>query len=141
MILGPKKMLIVSAISGILSWILIAVQPNSVLCLLMSRLCTGLGNGILLSNVYLANVSSSNFLGSFKMIEVGIHLMSERSNSTFTFFQLGSKGLGAVCIFIALHFLDDIIGLQGVSYIFVAFPALALFGLFFSRESLVFKEK
>ena len=38
---GPKNMLMVSAVPSILSWVLLALAPDSVLSLLVSRACAG----------------------------------------------------------------------------------------------------
>ena len=68
---GPKKILLVSAISsGVLSWMFIVMASSSVPCLLLSQACAGFSFGLLIGNVYLAGVVSNKFLGSFKMIEV-----------------------------------------------------------------------
>ena len=44
---GPKNMLIVSAVPSILSWVLLALAPDSVLSLLVSRACAGLAYGLI----------------------------------------------------------------------------------------------
>ena len=67
---GPKKMLILSALPGILSWLLIVLASESVTSLLLSRACAGVAYGLLIGNVYLPNTVSNKNLGSFKMIEV-----------------------------------------------------------------------
>ena len=50
---GPKKMLMVSAVPSILSWVLIVLAPDSVLSLLLSRACAGLAYGLIIGNVWL----------------------------------------------------------------------------------------
>ena len=67
---GPKRMLIVSAVPSIISWVLPALAPDSVLSLLLSRACAGLAYGLIIGNIFLPNTVSSKYLGSFKMIEV-----------------------------------------------------------------------
>ena len=73
---GPRKLLIVSALPSILSWLILAADPLSFPCILLSRLMTGFSNGLLTGNVYLANVASSANISSLKMIEVSKHLKS-----------------------------------------------------------------
>ena len=67
---GPKKLLIASAVPNIFSWILVALNPSSITFLLLSRVAAGLASGLLSGNVYLSNISSPKYIGSFKMIEV-----------------------------------------------------------------------
>ena len=69
-VFGPKKILIASGISGILSWIIVIIQPSSIHFLLGSRLLAGLSNGLLTGNVYMADVAPSKYISSFKAIEV-----------------------------------------------------------------------
>ena len=76
-IVGPKKMLLVSAVASILSWMFIVVSTRSTICLLMSRACAGFAQALLIGNVYLAGVVRHKFLGPFKMIEV-VLLLIER---------------------------------------------------------------
>ena len=47
---GPKRLLISSAVPSILSWLVVAVWPNSFSSLLSSRLLAGLANGLLTGN-------------------------------------------------------------------------------------------
>ena len=67
---GPKKILLIAAISSVLSWLFVVVASSSFYCLLLSRACAGFSSGLLIGNVYLAGVVRQKFLGSFKMIEV-----------------------------------------------------------------------
>ena len=67
---GPRKLLIVSAVPSILSWVLVASDPTSFPCILLSRLMAGFSNGLLTGSVYLANIASSSNIPSLKMIEV-----------------------------------------------------------------------
>ena len=67
---GPRNLLIVSAVPSIVSWVLLAANPLSFPCILLSRLMTGFSNGLLTGNVYLANIASSGNISSLKMIEV-----------------------------------------------------------------------
>ena len=67
---GPRKLLIVSTIPSIFSWVFVALYPSSITCLLLSRVCAGLANGLLSGNVYMSNIASPKFIGSFKMVEV-----------------------------------------------------------------------
>ena len=67
---GPRKLLIVSAVPSILSWVLVASDPASFTCILLSRLMAGFSNGLLTGNVYLANVASTSNIPSLKMVEV-----------------------------------------------------------------------
>ena len=67
---GPRKLLIASTVPSIFSWVFVAVNSNSITCLLLSRVCAGLANGLLSGNVYMSNIASPKFIGSFKMIEV-----------------------------------------------------------------------
>ena len=67
---GPRKLLIVSAVPSILSWVLVASDPASFPCILLSRLMAGFSNGLLTGSVYLANIASSCNIPSLKMIEV-----------------------------------------------------------------------
>ena len=47
---GPKKLLISSAVPSILSWLVVALWPNSFSAILSSRLLAGLANGLLTGN-------------------------------------------------------------------------------------------
>ena len=67
---GPRKLLIVSAIPSIFSWVFVALNPSSITFLLLSRVSAGLANGLLSGNVYLSNIASPKYIGSFKMVEV-----------------------------------------------------------------------
>ena len=67
---SPKLMLTVSAVSGIFSWLILALDPGSIACLLLSRATSGLATGLSIGNIYLSNVASREFLGSFSMIQV-----------------------------------------------------------------------
>ena len=67
---GPRKLLIVSTIPSVLSWVCVALYPSSITCILLSRVSAGLANGLLSGNVYMSNIASPKFIGSFKMIEV-----------------------------------------------------------------------
>ena len=69
-VFSPKVILVFTAVPGILSWVFLACAPSSVSFLLLSRASAGLANGLLLGNIYLSNVASYQFLGSFKIIEV-----------------------------------------------------------------------
>ena len=80
--------MIASGISGLLSWIIVIIQPCSIYLLLGSRLLAGLSNGLLTGNVYMADVAPSKFISSFKAIEV-ITNMKTVSNIIRTY--LGSQ--------------------------------------------------
>jgi MFS family permease len=67
---GPKKILIAAGIPNFISWILIAIDPTSLYFLLGSRLLAGFSNGLLTGNVYMADISPSKYITSFKSIEV-----------------------------------------------------------------------
>ena len=69
-IFGPRKILIISAIPSILSWVLVSLGVSSISCILMSRICAGLAFGLLSGNVYMVHVASNNNIGSLKMVEV-----------------------------------------------------------------------
>ena len=69
-VFGPKKILIASGVSGLLSWMVVIIQPCSIYFLLGSRLLAGLSNGLLTGNVYMADVAPSKYISSFKAIEV-----------------------------------------------------------------------
>ena len=69
-LIGPRKILIASAVPSMFSWIMVAIHPSSFSFLLLSRLSAGLSNGLLTGNVYLSNIASPRFIGSLKMIEV-----------------------------------------------------------------------
>ena len=69
---GPRKLLIVCAIPSIMSWVFVAVFPSSITFILLSRFSAGLANGLLSGNVYLSNIASPKYIGSFKMVEVSI---------------------------------------------------------------------
>ena len=69
-LLGPRRVLILSAVPNILSWLLITINYSSVKTILLSRVSAGLANGLLTGNVYLSNIASPKNIGSFKMIEV-----------------------------------------------------------------------
>ena len=68
---GPRKLLIVSAVPSLVSWLLVAAAPLSFTAILASRLMAGFSNGLLTGNVYLVNIASTNNIPSLKMIEVG----------------------------------------------------------------------
>ena len=67
---GPKNILIAAGIPSFISWLLVAVKPNSVYFLLGSRLLAGFSNGLLTGNVYMADVAPSNYISSFGSIVV-----------------------------------------------------------------------
>ena len=69
-VFSPKVILIFTAVPGFVSWIFLALAPGSFSFLLLSRASAGLANGLLLGNIYLSNIASYQFLGSFKIIEV-----------------------------------------------------------------------
>ena len=47
---GPKLLLISSAVPSILSWVVVAIRPDSFITILSSRLLAGLANGLLTGN-------------------------------------------------------------------------------------------
>ena len=47
---GPKKLLISSAVPGILSWLVLALWSQSFIAILSSRLMAGIANGLLTGN-------------------------------------------------------------------------------------------
>ena len=69
---GPRKLLIVSAVPSLVSWLLVAAAPLSFPAILTSRLMAGFSNGLLTGNVYLVNIASTNNIPSLKMMEVTI---------------------------------------------------------------------
>ena len=73
---GPRKLLIVSAVPSLLSWLLVAAAPFSFTAILVSRLMAGFSNGLLTGNVYLVNIASTNNIPSLKMLEVTSHQTS-----------------------------------------------------------------
>ena len=73
---GPRKLLIVSAVPSLLSWLLVAAAPLSFTAILTSRLMAGFSNGLLTGNVYLVNIASTNNIPSLKMLEVTSHQTS-----------------------------------------------------------------
>ena len=56
---GPRKLLIVSAVPSLVSWLLVAAAPLSFTAILTSRLMAGFSNGLLTGNVYLVNIAST----------------------------------------------------------------------------------
>ena len=71
--LGPKKILQVTVLPGLLSWILVIINPNSTYLALASGFMAGLCNGLLTANVYAADMSSTKHRSSLKMVEVTDH--------------------------------------------------------------------
>ena len=71
---GPRKLLIVSALPSLVSWLLVAAAPLSFTAILTSRLMAGFSNGLLTGNVYLVNIASTNNIPSLKMLEVELQL-------------------------------------------------------------------
>ena len=69
---GPKKILIAAGIPSVISWLLVVINPDSLYLLLGSRLLAGFSNGLLTGNVYMADVAPSEYVTSFKSIEVTI---------------------------------------------------------------------
>ena len=65
---GPKKILIAAGVPGFVSWLLVVGNPDSVYCLLGSRLLAGFSNGLLTGNVYMADVAPSKYISFFKNI-------------------------------------------------------------------------
>ena len=47
---GPKRLLISSAVPGILSWLIVAIWSSSFSAILSSRLLAGIANGLLSGN-------------------------------------------------------------------------------------------
>ena len=68
--LGPKRILQVTALPGLLSWLLVVINPDSPHLALTSRFMAGLCNGLLTANVYAADMSSTKHRSSLKMVEV-----------------------------------------------------------------------
>jgi len=119
---GPKNILIAAGIPSFLSWILVAVQPNSVYFLLGSRLLAGFSNGLLTGNVYMSDVAPSEYISSFGSIIAA------------------SRSLGATLIFgITLLFYKY--GFEYVAFVAVFFPFFGLAGTFFTIESPIFVER
>ena len=137
---GPKNMLMVSAVPSILSWSLLALAPDSVLSLLVSRACAGLAYGLIIGNIFLPNVVISKFLGSFKMIEVCLVLYFENIMKNLLS-QLACKGSGSILTFLGLLSFLSVLGINGVAMIFAAVPSLGLIGLLLTKESSVFQAK
>ena len=67
---GPRRILQVSAVPGLASWLLVALGSASLAALLMSRIMAGLGFGLLSGNVFLVHTASGDNLASLKMVEV-----------------------------------------------------------------------
>jgi len=119
---GPKNILIAAGIPSFLSWILVALQPNSVYFLLGSRLLAGFSNGLLTGNVYMSDVAPSEYISSFGSIIAA------------------SRSLGATMIFgITLLFYKY--GFEYVAFVAVFFPFFGLAGTFFTIESPIFVER
>ena len=130
---GPRNLLIVSAVPSILSWLLLAADPLSFPCILLSRLMTGFSNGLLTGNVYLANIASSGNISSLKMIEVSrVGLTLSR-----LILQLASKNVGSILVFVGMLTLQNL-GMATVAGLFSVFPVIGLLGMVFSRESPIF---
>ena len=47
---GPKKLLMSSAVPSILSWVVVALWPDSYIVILSSRILAGTANGLLAGN-------------------------------------------------------------------------------------------
>ena len=62
-IYGSKNLLMVSAVPGFVSWVVLAAAPNSVPALFMSRLFAGLASGLLLGCIHAKNVAVSTSVG------------------------------------------------------------------------------
>ena len=67
---GPRRILQVSAVPGLASWLLVALGSASLAALLMSRIMAGLSFGLLSGNVFLVHTASGDNLASLKMVEV-----------------------------------------------------------------------
>ena len=70
---GPKKILIAAGFAGLLSWLLMITNPDSILLLLISRLLAGLSNGFLTVSVYMPDIAPEVFVPSLKQIEVATY--------------------------------------------------------------------
>ena len=68
--LGPKTILQVTVLPAILSWTLIIFYPNHRPLAMVSRLMAGLSDGLLNANVYAADMSSTKYRSTMKMVEV-----------------------------------------------------------------------
>jgi len=119
---GPRKLLIVCAIPSIMSWVFVAVFPSSITFILLSRFSAGLANGLLSGNVYLSNIASPKYIGSFKMVEIA------------------SKNVGCILLFLEMICFRSF-GLSLVSLLSAVFPVIGLIGMFFARESPFFNER
>ena len=132
--------MIAAGIPSFISWLLVALNPNSFYFLLGSRLLAGLSNGLLTGNVYMADVAPSQFIRSFKSIEViKANIFSEIIQQ---FIQAASKSMGAILIF-AITMIFHQYGFRYVAIAASIFPFLGLIGIVivFSSESPIFKER
>ena len=55
-------MLVGAAVPGLLSWLPVLLYPSSFPALIASRLLSGLSNGLLTANCYLADVAPSQHI-------------------------------------------------------------------------------
>ena len=68
--LGPKLMLQLTAIPYIASFVMVSISPDNWGLVIASRFIAGLAQGLLSSNVYLADMSHKDHRQTLKMIEV-----------------------------------------------------------------------
>ena len=69
--LGARKLLIISAVPSVLSWVVMtAWSPTSLVAITTSRSLAGLASGLLTGNTYLADLANNNNRSSLKMVEV-----------------------------------------------------------------------
>ena len=134
---GPKKILIASAVPGFLSWLLLIINPDSIILLLSSRLLAGLSNGLLTVSVYMPDIAPKESVPSLKQIEVGF---SFQPASFYYYFQAASRSLGAMLTFvISLVFYR--FGFRFVAIASAALPCVGLVGVLFIQESPEYEER
>ena len=78
---GPRRILQVSAVPGLASWLLVALGSASLAALLMSRIMAGLSFGLLSGNVFLVHTASGDNLASLKMVEVSTECQGQSDPS------------------------------------------------------------
>ena len=86
-LVGPRRLLMVTAVPSLLSWLVLALWPQSLTSILLSRILAGLGNGLLTGNSYLADMAGNTNRSSLKMVEVSLLYINKELGWNICFYS------------------------------------------------------
>merc|ERR1712012_487711 len=123
--IGPRRMLVLATIPNIASWIIIFFASHQVAGLILSRLLAGASIGLMASNVYIADVASTENIVFF--------------NYTRQIFIT----LGAIMMYAIAQIIYKVLDIEFyyVSLFVVGFPLIAFGALLCMKESPVYLER